>query len=185
MRKNWFRKWLSFVLLVSSPLSEGAYFSGLAGYYSIDADVRGNNVSLANAGSYRLMYFHKIKDYFALNLGYTLMMENSLGGDLSYGVDFGGSWFPFSLSSNTNSKFKNFDIKFDQKWSPYVTLSFHQRQYQSVQSSYTGFGLSLGTIKSFTSSYSFIGDLRYVSLSGPVSATASEVTMSLGVAFNY
>lgn len=179
------KKLLPSILLLKSISSFGGSFGVMTGYYSLSSKKGAKTTNVSALGSYRFFYHHEVRPNFIADLSYTILFEKSLGGDSSYGFDIGGSYFPFQIASSTQSKFDNIKIKIEPKYSPYIGLGYHQRQYQSISSAYSGPGVKVGTIYSYNKSFNIIGEARYISLSGPVSATASEISTNIGVVFKY
>ena len=170
---------LMFLLFCFS--SSAAHIGLSDGFYSVNATVNGNETSISSFGSYRVSLMQEITPYFSLNLGYSLLLENINGGDTSYGFDLGVNYFPISLNSDETTRVGNVDIKIIQKWSPFVGIGFYQRQYQSIQSGYSGFGLNGGAIYAYKKRFDLFGEIRYVMLNGPVSAKATEISPVVGV----
>jgi hypothetical protein len=156
-----------------------------AGYYAVDATNSNGTTSLSNIGSYRVFMMHDFENHFALNVGYNMIFEQYITGDSAFGFDIGFNYFHFGMGNTIHSKIGNVVIKSIQEWSPYLGISFNQRQYQSVRTAYSGIGFSLGTLKNLSKSISLSMDFRYVPLSGAVESTASEMTVMGGIAYEY
>ena len=61
----------------------------------------------------------------------------------------------------------------------------HQRQFQSVNSNYAGFGLNLGFERSMDRIFDLKGLVRYSVLGGPGSANATEILILGGITFPF
>lgn len=120
-----------------------------------------------------------------MNVGYNILFESIITGDSSFGFDLGANYFHWGSGNIGNSKIGNIDIKIFQDWSPYVGFNFNQRQYQSIRSSYSGFGLTVGSLKNLLGKMNLIIEARYVSLSGATSSTATELSLQSGVSYSY
>lgn len=173
-------------LLLANTYNAHASLVGMsAGYYSIDAKNSNGTTNLSNIGAYRVFLMHEIESRFALNAGYNMIFEKYITGDSAFGFDIGFNYFHFGMSNTVNSKIGNVVIKSIQEWSPYIGVSFNQRQYQSIRTSYSGIGINVGTLKNLSPKINLLLDFRYVPLSGPVESTASEMTLVGGIAYEY
>ena len=130
-------------------------------------------------------FTNEITKKLALNVGYNVIFEKIVTGDSSFGFDLGIQYFHFGISSLSQTKIGNVNMKVIQDWSPYVGLGFNQRQYQSIRSSYSGFGLTVGTFKKFLSKLKMVFELRYVALSGATTASATEISLQSGLSYDY
>ena len=167
------------------PYASAAEIGLTAGYYSITADTGTSESTVANLGAYRFSFSNEITKKVALNVGYNVIFEQIATGDSSFGFDLGIRYFHYGMSSYSSSKIGNINIKVEQDWSPYAGFSFNQRQYQSIRSSYSGFGFTVGTLKKFMSKLKLIFELRYVALAGASTASASELSLQSGINFSY
>ena len=179
------KKLLPSLIMLLSTSSFAGSFGVMTGYYSLNSKSGSKSATVSALGSYRFFYHHEIRPNFIADLSYTVLFEKSLGGDSSYGFDIGGSYFPFQRATSSESQLDNVTIKIEPKYSPYIGLGYHQRQYQSIRSAYSGPGIKAGTIYSYSKSFNIIGEARYISLSGPVSTTATELSTNIGVVFKY
>ncbi|MBT7608367.1 MAG: hypothetical protein HN576_01335 [Bacteriovoracaceae bacterium] len=155
------------------------------GYYSLDAKNDSSSNNISNLGAYRIFFIHEIKSTLSINIGYNIIFEKILTGDSSFGFDLGVNYFHFGSSNTKKSKIGNIDIKVIQDWSPYVGFSFNQRQYQSIRSAYSGFGVIIGGMKSLMNKMNLILEGRYVSLTGATSSSATELTFQTGIGYEY
>ena len=176
---------LSLILGFFSQQTLSAYIGLTGGYYSISADNNSSSTSISNLGAYRFSFTNEITKKLALNVGYNVIFEKIVTGDSSFGFDLGIQYFHFGISSLSQTKIGNVNIKVIQDWSPYVGLGFNQRQYQSIRSSYSGFGLTVGTFKKFLSKLKMVFELRYVALSGATTASATEISLQSGLSYDY
>ena len=158
-------------------------FSFITGYYDLQAEVSGEGGALADFGSLRTQYWHSLNNLFSFSIGYTVLLEKYGAGDSAYGFDLGGIFRPFNNQYGSFSGSGGVSISVKQKWNPFIGIGFHQRQYQSVRSSYSGLGLSLGNEYDIGEDFLLYGDIRYVNLSGPVDASATELSVNFGVSY--
>ena len=176
-------KFLSVFLIAFT--SEASYVGITGGYYSLSATTTSGSTSLSNLGAYRLSISHEIHRKVSLNVGYNILFESIITGDSSFGFDLGANYFHWGSGNVGNSKIGNIDIKIFQDWSPYVGFNFNQRQYQSIRSSYSGIGLTVGSLKNLLGKMNLIIEARYVSLSGATSSTATELSLQSGISYSY
>lgn len=160
-------------------LADNLALSG--GVYSLAAKVQGREIKIAGPGSYAITWFRPLLDRIDLMFGYSLMMSEIIGGDMGYGPDIGFAWYPISRSEPIESRSENVTLRIDEQWRPFVSGQFIQRQFQSVQSSYSGFHLSAGTFYRWNDGYSLMGQFRFGALSGPNGATATETNLLFGI----
>jgi hypothetical protein len=156
-----------------------------AGYYSLSAKIGEETAELANIGGYRFIFSKDINSKLDLVTGYTVLFEDMVAGDMSYGLDLGVHYFPWGQTLPTHFVFENVSMNTKSHWQPFIGLTFSQRQYQSVKSSYAGFGLTLGLEKSFRKGMSWYADTRFVSLTGSQDSTATEILVSAGIQFEF
>jgi hypothetical protein len=64
---------------------------------------------------------------------------------------------------------------------PYVSLSFHQRQYQSIQSNYAGLGFQAGSTYQLSHSIRLMAYVASIYLNGPLSSKVNEFQMAGGI----
>lgn len=155
----------------------------LGGMFNISAKSTVASAAISGAGSYLLAYRMPIWTKFDLQASYTIIATKTVGGDLAFGPDIGFLFFPMSTAASTIATGESVTVEFTDKIKPYLGASFHQRQYQSTQSTYAGFGASLGLEFNQWRNLSLRSDLRYVLLAGPSSTTADEMCMMLGLTF--
>lgn len=177
-------KWLlSFLLLIVN--SYGGNLGVMTGYFSLDSKSSKASNKVSSVGSYRFFYHHEVRPNLTADLSYTILFEKGIGGDSSYGFDIGLNYFPFSSSSSTSKKIDNVQIKVEPKYSPFFGVGYHQRQYQSISTAYSGPGLKGGTTYSYNKNLNLIGEARYILLSGPSDAEAVETSLSIGIIVKY
>ncbi|MCB0422613.1 MAG: hypothetical protein KDD61_16545 [Bdellovibrionales bacterium] len=152
------------------------------GYFNVSAETATAKGSASAPGAYKFSY---ITDFFLHNLeleiGYTLLMSNTFGGDLVYGVESGLFYYPLTTSSVFQGKTENATLTLNSLWRPFIGLSFHQRQAQSTNSGYAGFGVSFGFERALSYNFDFKFLLRHAFLSGPKASTAQETVGLIGV----
>lgn len=157
----------------------------LTGAYSFSAKTENAKGSLSNLGAYRLNISEKFADHFSVGLGFTLLMEKVIGGDMGFGFDLGVSYFFMSRPSSMKFRDLNFAFETKEIWRPYVGLSFNQRQFQSVRTNYAGFGIAAGVERSLTLPFDLKAEIRYCQLTGSATASATEMTLAAGIVYKF
>ncbi|MCB0364479.1 MAG: hypothetical protein H6624_03525 [Bdellovibrionaceae bacterium] len=157
----------------------------MAGWFSISAKTNSGSSELSNFGAYRINYFIPVFRQLDLTVGYSLLMSDTFGGDLGYGVDGGVTYYPVSGSTPVKAAAENSRMVIDSLWRPYIGLGFSQRQFQSVQSTYAGFSMYGGVERSLMREFDFKAELRIVELQGAGIAKATEMTVVAGLIYPF
>jgi hypothetical protein len=157
------------------------------GGYQFNASNKRNNTSssLSGLGSYRLGYRYEFFDNLELDLGYSLLATKTLSGDLSFGVDLGMTYFPFTTAGDIRVNTAEVSGLYQSLWRPFVGVAFHQRNFQSTSSQYAGPGVKLGTEYQWRESVSFEAMLRYISLGGPNQSAAVQIEGLFGIVYQF
>ncbi len=168
--------------LLSSDLALANGMNATAGYYSIRAKTSAGQQTLQNFGVYRFMYEVDVGENFAFRPAYSLYtITTSSGFELGYGTDIEFSYLPFTRNGSMSFQNSNVNWETYEIFRPYVSLSFHQRQYQSIQSNYAGLGLQVGCSYQFSRFVHIIGYAASIYLNGPLSSTISELQLGGGI----
>jgi hypothetical protein len=169
-------------ILFSSQLSkaESEYSLGL-GYYSLNAETSQGATTIANLGHVKFVYAMEINPKFIFWPGYSLYFLGGDGADLGFGIDLEVAYYPFSGASRYSNKSAYGKWLSYETIRPFFSLSFNQRSYQSVQSSYAGVGLSAGADFQTTENIFYFGKLSYLSLAGPLESSIGEFQVMAGV----
>ncbi len=162
--------------------ASGSKLGFSAGAFNFSSQSSTGSTSLSNLGIYKVLYSKSIIDRFNFVGGYSVIMEDTFGGDVAYGFDFGASYSFYPSSAPMN--FENTLIEIATHWEPFVSLTFHQRQFQSIKTGYTGFGFGGGFEKPFKKGMWIYVDLRYIMLTGTSSTKATEITTTIGLTFS-
>jgi len=177
------KKWLLSIFLSTSVYS--ANFGVMSGYYNLSSKGERGNSKVSSLGSYRFFYHHNVTQKLTADFSYTILYEKNIGGDSSYGFDIGMNYFPFPRTSVTPKEVKRVQIKIEPKYSPYVGLGYHQRQYQSISTAYSGPGVKGGSIFTYKENLDLIVEGRHIFLSGPASTKATESSLNFGIIVKY
>jgi len=108
-----------------------------------------------------------------------------ISGDAAYGLDVGVTYFPLTASGLQSFEANGQRIQLAADFRPFLSFAFNQRNIQSVQTGYAGFSLGIGAEKTMNSSASLSGMVRYTSLSGSRSATATIIDMLVGIVWGF
>jgi hypothetical protein len=175
------------IVLILPTLASARKVAVSGGLYRFSAENASNKVvtTLSGIGSYQIAYRQAIMQQFEVDVGYSLLATDAIGGDISFGFDIGANYYPMTnagaieLSSELGSM-----VLMDQ-WRPFVGISFNQRNFQSTSSQYAGFGVKGGTEYQFDERYSLQATARYLSLGGPNQSKASQIDFLTGIAVQF
>lgn len=160
-------------------------FDFIGGFFMLSATNSRGSSSISNLGSYQISYRMPIRLQMEFQLGYSLMASKTIGGDLGYGPDLGLLYFPMTLASAAVGRGENIEIESSEFFRPYIAGAFHQRQYQSTQSSYAGFSFTGGSEYLLRPGFSLRGELRYLRLIGPSNSTANQIDFLAGFSVRF
>lgn len=155
-----------------------------AGAYSLNATTAKRTGSLSGLGIYRIGYSYGFGNQFEFQLGYSLFMSGIITGDLGFGPDLGVLYYPVTDTGIRKITTENVQLSVEDVVRPFLTFGFHQRQFQSVDSSYAGFSVGGGAEYGWSPAYSLKGQIRYLFLNGPSNATANQLDLLFGVNFS-
>lgn len=156
-------------------------FEFAAGYYQLSSDGSGTSTSVANFGTYRALYHHTFFANLEIVLGYSLFVSDVISGDKGFGPDLGLMYFPLGPASDVKIATDTVSLSFSEKWRPFGAVTFHQRSFQSIDSSFAGFGAAVGTEYDGGGFLDYKAELRYLLLGGPSNSSASQIEALLGV----
>lgn len=154
------------------------------GYFSLQAKTKEKKGNVDNFGAYQLSYRYAFANFLELSAGYSLIASKTFSGDFGFGPDIGLVYFPFSSSNAIEATSENVNFRSYELYKPYLVSAFHQRQYQSIQSSYAGFSFGAGVEIYWKNNMSFKFETRYLPLGGPDGATSNEFDLLGGFCFN-
>lgn len=178
-------KWLSlFLILIFSQNVLAHKLNVSGGYYSYSAKTSAGSSSISGPSSLSFRYSHSFFSQFELSVGYTLNTEKITGGDISFGADIGAIYYPFSEAQSQSFQGERVFAQVQSKWRPKAGLFFHQRQFQSVKTSYAGFGILGGTEWHWKNNFYLESNLRLISLVGPSNSKANVTEILLGLSID-
>ncbi len=175
---------LAVAAFASERAAAGNKLEVATGFYSLSAKTAKRTGSTSNFGVYRAAYGFGFGPQVDLQIGYTLFMSDIIGGDLGFGPDLGLQYFPMTDSGARRFVTDKVSINVNDVLRPFVSAGFHQRQFQSVDSSYAGFSFGGGAEMAWSEDYSLKAEARYLLLNGPTNATANQLDLLFGLSFS-
>jgi hypothetical protein len=176
------------VILTWSQLALASKVLTGFGFYNLtatSASSGGSGGALSGLGTFDLVWQQELASQFELGLGYSLFFSKFPGGDLGFGPDLGLVWYPFNRGSAT--QFRNSEVSYrsQEVWRPFVGFYFHHIQFQSLQSSYSGFGIAGGTELMWKPGLSVFIKGRIKNLNGPNQSSFSISELLVGPIFEF
>ena len=178
---------VSVLLAVISVPAMAGKLDLTAGAYTFGASNSNNNStkSISGVGSYQIAFRNGFLNRFEYEIGYSLIATDVIGGDLSFGVDLGINYFPFTPSHDVVAKTAETTAVFQNIWRPFIGVSFDQRNFQSTSSQYAGGGAKIGTEYQLENRLSVKALLRYLSLAGPNKSLATQIDFMAGLTYQF
>jgi hypothetical protein len=174
----------SFIGASQARASDNKFDIGF-GFYAVTAKTSTGSGSTSGIGLYQLNYRRTISPKFEIAVGYTIYFSGLVSGDSGSGLDLGFNYYPFTFSGPIESNGPGAKMKMEELWRPYVGGTFNQRNFQSVQTTYTGFGIVLGVERVLNEKMNLNAVVRDLKLSGPKNSTGSELDFAVGVGFKF
>lgn len=178
---------LSLLLFGQSLAAQTAKFVLSAGAFQFSAENASNKLSrsISGMGSYQVSYRHAVKQVFEIDLGYSMLATETIGGDVSFGFDIGANYYPLTDATGLVGDSDLAIIRLNDRWRPFVGLSFSQRNFQSTNSQYAGLGIKGGTEFQFNEQFAIHGTVRYLMLGGPNQSFATQIDILSGIVVQY
>lgn len=180
--------WAHRILLVAALVAVPAHAGKLDAYigaYDFAAKTPVAKGSKSGVGAYKVSFLLPISDRFEAGIGYSLIYSDIFTGDSVYGFDVELAYFPFTSAGRVQVASGNTQVAIEPQWRPFAMVGFNPRQFQSISTQYNGYSLALGTERTYTGQFNLKGMVRYAMLTGPNTATASEITILGGISFNF
>lgn len=175
---------LACALLCIAQLSYAQIGTSLS-FFSLEAENSRGSQNLSNLGHFQVSYEVPVFDKIRITPSYSLYILGSDFSDLGYGLNVGVSYFPFSLNRSMIHRSKDLFIHSAEKIRPFVGLSFHQRQYQSIQSTYAGLGIKFGADYQWKPDTRVSFFIASLSLSGPLDSQVTEFQAGVGTSLDF
>lgn len=163
----------------------GAKLDIYVGAFQFEASTSSDSGSVSNLGFYKLGYYLPLLEKFELGLGYTVIMSDIISGDSAFGFEVEAFYFPLTATTASRLGTDSIAVKINPLWRPFVMGGFHARQFQSVSTQYTGFGLGGGFERALNEEFDLKVLFRYIGFVGPSSGEATEISLSGGVTFSF
>lgn len=182
---------LILILLIVGIQAQAQKLNVDGGFYTINATApttsssTSTSVNLSSLGVYSLSANFHVLPKIEFSPGYTIFYSKIYRGDMGFGPDFSFYYFPLNSGSGVSTINQQISYWEIEKWRPFGGISFHQRQFQSVQSSYSGFGFSGGVELQLNTRTSARALLRSMSLNGPSSAVMTYTDVMLGLQLHF
>lgn len=178
-------KYLVLTIAILPSLAFGQKLGATFGFYDISAQAQSStgatqSLALQRPGSYQLNAQFRLKEPLEISVGYCIFYSKIIGGDMGFGPDISLIYFPLAAGSSQAWNDFEHSLKLLETLRPFVAGSFHQRQFQSVQTSYSGFGLQVGLEWSQNQKWGYIAKASSQSLTGPSSLSFRYLDLSLG-----
>lgn len=158
----------------------------LAGYYSLKAKTENGEGQLSRFGIYKLGFRRALLPKLEFGASYSFFTSQLSGGDLGFGPDLSMYYYPVTNANPFVYQEQRQMIFLTETWRPFLSLSFHQRNFQSFNSSFAGFGAGGGfEMPLINDELNFRSEVRALSLLGPSSATAFKIDVLVGVSFSF
>ncbi|WP_132323321.1 hypothetical protein [Pseudobacteriovorax antillogorgiicola] len=178
MDRRWLKVAVLAVSLFSAPLR--AEIGATLGYFNIKSTTSAGDTNLANLGHFRLVYEIPFMNRFSVKPSYSLYLLGIDSSDIGYGFDLEFNYYPFTFNRPMKLGQNSLNFMSAEKLRPFVGLSFHQRQYQSIQSNYAGIGITFGAQYQYSREFRFVSGLTVISMKGPLDSALSEQQLYFG-----
>jgi hypothetical protein len=155
------------------------------GYYNVTAKTSTSSGSTSGPGLYNFNFRRTLSNHVEIAIGYTIYFTGLVSGDSGSGLDIGMNYYPLTFSGPVEAIGTAAKIELEEIWRPYIGASFNQRNFQSVQTTYSGFGAVLGIERFLTTKTNINGSGKLIQLSGPRKSTGTEMDIALSVGFKF
>lgn len=174
-----------FILLFAQTAFTKGKLDFTMGGFSLQASTSRGSASVDSLGAYQIAYRFSVLTKLEVLLGYSMLASKIYTGDLGFGPDLGVLYYPLTSASPVRAESDRVNFSFVEYYKPYLGTAFHQRQYQSTQSTYAGFSLIGGTEYFLNEFYSLKAEFRVIRLVGPSQGTANEIDLLMGISFPF
>lgn len=155
------------------------------GAFAVTAKTSTASGSSSGPGLYQFNFRRAVTSKLEIAVGYTVYFTNFIAGDSGSGLDLGGNYFPFTTTGPTETKGDAVKMEFEEIWRPFLGVTFNQRNFQSVQATYSGFGVLVGIERAISSQTNINATGRMISLNGPKNSSAKENDFYFGLGFKF
>ncbi len=177
--------WLFSLTFLATAQASASKFDILGGFFSLSAKTDQAEGEFSNFGSYRVNYLTPVHRQIEFGLGYSVAMSSIIGGDMAFGFDLGLFYFPISSSSEYRSSSDEAKLYFQEIWRPFISASFNQRQFQSVDANYAGYSFGAGVERIFNQNLNLKAEMRLLFLSGAQNGEATQIDLLTGISLPF
>jgi hypothetical protein len=156
-------------------------FEATAGRFDLNAKTSEGNTALGNFGLYRAAFRLEFVESWEFGVAYSLYVVGTESPDLGFGPDLSIRYFPLTGASARRVETDTAQVVSYEILRPYVAATFSQRQFQSIQSSYAGGGLTLGSEIVLDRKFYVVGEGSYSRLKGPLDSHIDEWSVTGGI----
>jgi hypothetical protein len=150
------------------------------GLYSINGKSSRGTVSSSGYTNYRFTYRRVLSGAFEFFLGYNYLTTGIFSGDSAFGPELGINIYPYSQPETIQINEKNMKVSLRENFRPFFSTGFHQRNFQSVNSNFVGFGFGVGTDIHYKGNSFIRTEIRYLPLLGPDKSSANQLDLFVG-----
>lgn len=176
-------------VVLQAPMAHATKLNFDLGFFSINATPPANsglnNISLAAPGVYSLSGSFEVQPSIEVSVGYSILFSKTFTGDMGFGPDVMLNYFPFTRASGFQAGTETAQYSEIEKLRPYVMVGFHQRQFQSAQSAFSGFGFGAGSEYQWDEKLSLRVSVRMMNLLGPSEAKFNYFDANVGVQMHF
>lgn len=180
---------ITFIGITSTVAAEDfnseSRFDFMWGTYSINGKSSRGTVSASGFTNYRFTYRKVLIEPVELFLGYNYLTSGFFSGDSEFGPEIGVNIYPYTQASTLLIDEPKLKLSIRETYRPYVAIGFHQRNFQSVNSNFVGFGFGVGTDIHHRKNNYFRTELRYLPLLGPDKSSANQIDLYFGYSLAY
>ncbi len=181
--KRFFALFILVGSFVGIPEANASRLSLQTGGYTLGANTTGRYNLLGSIGVVRLAFHLNVAPAWDLTLGYTVATSKVFSGDLAYGLDIGASWYFLGRAESQRVEGPQAEYSAYEVFRPFVAAGFYQRQYQSLQAGFGGFGAGLGIDFGVAQRWTIRPEARSLFLFGPNNSIAINADFLVGVSF--
>jgi hypothetical protein len=177
--------WAMLVGLALAPIppAHASRLSLQTGGYTLGAQSAGRFNLLGSIGVVRLAFHLNIAPSWDLTLGYTVATSRIFSGDLAYGLDISASWYFLGKAEAQKIEGPQAEYLAYEVFRPFLSAGFYQRQYQSLQAGFGGFGAGAGIDFGLAQRWTLRPEVRALFLFGPNNSTAINADFLAGISF--
>jgi hypothetical protein len=177
--------WLLSGVVLFASQAQASRVSFETGGYTLAANSGGRTSLLGSIGVFRLAFQYPVHPQVDLHLGYTIATSKVFSGELAYGLDLGASWYFLTRAESIKLEQPGRVYTAYERLRPFASLGFYQRQYQSLQAGFAGFGLGLGLDVALAKAWTLRLGARGIFLFGPNSSSLINLDYLLGTSFQF